>query len=66
MTKRPFTGKGLNAKEQLELIHSDICGLMNVIARSGYEYFVIFIKRNQTSLDMMRSMSSYGSLPSSL
>ncbi|KAK0586091.1 hypothetical protein LWI29_000773 [Acer saccharum] len=43
MTKRPFTGKGLRAKEQLELIHSDVCGPMNVKARGGYEYYVTFI-----------------------
>ena len=43
MTKRPFTGKGLNAKESLELIHSDVCGPMNVKDIGGYEYFVIFI-----------------------
>ena len=43
MTKRPFTGKGLRAKEPLELIHSDVCGPMNVKARGGYEYYVTFI-----------------------
>ena len=26
MTKRPFTTKGLRAKQHLELIHSDVCG----------------------------------------
>ena len=43
MTKRPFTGKGLRTKEPLELIHSDVCGPMNVKARGGYEYYVTFI-----------------------
>ncbi|KAK0594600.1 hypothetical protein LWI29_001701 [Acer saccharum] len=43
MTKRPFTGKGLRAKEPLELIHSDVCGPMNVKARGGYRYYVTFI-----------------------
>ncbi|KAL4035636.1 hypothetical protein IC575_004339 [Cucumis melo] len=40
MTKRPFTGKGYRAKEHLELIHSDLCGPMNVKARGGFEYFI--------------------------
>ncbi|KAA0066736.1 gag/pol protein [Cucumis melo var. makuwa] len=43
MTKRPFTGKGYRAKEPLELIHSDLCGPMNVKARGGFEYFISFI-----------------------
>ena len=32
MTKRPFTGKGIKAIQSLELIHSDVCGPMNVKA----------------------------------
>ncbi|KAA0060399.1 gag/pol protein [Cucumis melo var. makuwa] len=43
MTKRPFTGKGYRAKEPLKLIHSDLCGPMNVKARGGFEYFISFI-----------------------
>ena len=43
MTKRPFTGKGYKAKEPLKLIHSDLCGPMNVKKRGGYEYFISFI-----------------------
>ena len=43
MTKRPFSGKGERAKEPLELVHSDVCGPLNVQARGGYEYFVSFI-----------------------
>ncbi|TYJ96374.1 gag/pol protein [Cucumis melo var. makuwa] len=43
MTKRSFTGKGLRAKTPLELVHSDLCGPMNVKARGGYEYFISFI-----------------------
>src|SRR5215813_10603297 len=43
MTKRPFTGKGLKANQPLELIHLDVCGPMNIRARGGYEYFIIFI-----------------------
>ena len=43
MTKRPFSAKGNRATEPLELIHSDLCGPMNVKARGGYEYYVSFI-----------------------
>ncbi|TYK09545.1 gag/pol protein [Cucumis melo var. makuwa] len=43
MTKRPFIGKGYRAKEPLELIHSDLCGPMNVKARRDFEYFISFI-----------------------
>ncbi|KAA0060254.1 gag/pol protein [Cucumis melo var. makuwa] len=42
MTKRPFTGKGHRAKEPLELVHSDLCGPMNVKARGEFEYFITF------------------------
>ena len=37
-----FSSKGVRAKEPLELIHTDICGPMNVQAQGGYEYYVTF------------------------
>ncbi|TYK06521.1 gag/pol protein [Cucumis melo var. makuwa] len=43
MTKRPFTRKGYRANEPLELIHSDLCGPMNVKAIGAFEYFISFI-----------------------
>ena len=43
MTRRSFIGKGLRAKEPLELVHTDLCGPMNVKAWGGYEYFISFI-----------------------
>jgi hypothetical protein len=42
MTKRPFTTKGYRANNVLELIHTDVCGPMNVQARGGYKYFITF------------------------
>ncbi|KAA0026146.1 gag/pol protein [Cucumis melo var. makuwa] len=36
MTKRSFTKKGLRAKGPLELVHSDLCGPMNVKAQGRY------------------------------
>ena len=43
MTKSPFTGKGEQASEVLWLIHTDVCGPMNISARDGYVYFITFI-----------------------
>ena len=43
MTKRPFSTKGNRAKDLLELIHSDVCGPINIRARGGYQYFITFI-----------------------
>ena len=43
MTRRAFTAKGYRAKEQLELVHSDLCGPMTIQARCGFEYFITFI-----------------------
>ncbi|TYK04890.1 gag/pol protein [Cucumis melo var. makuwa] len=40
---KSFTGKGYRAKEPLKLIHSDLCGPMNVKARGGFEYLISFI-----------------------
>ena len=42
MTKKPFTKIGERAKEPLELIHSDVCGPLQVQARGAYTYFVTF------------------------
>uniref|UniRef100_A0A2N9HS45 Integrase catalytic domain-containing protein n=1 Tax=Fagus sylvatica TaxID=28930 RepID=A0A2N9HS45_FAGSY len=41
-TRKPF-GKGVRATVPLELIHSDVCGPMNVRARHGASYFITFI-----------------------
>ena len=43
MTKRQFSAKGQRAKELLELVHTDVCGPINIQARGGYEYFVTFV-----------------------
>ena len=40
--RKPF-GKAIRAELPLQLIHSDICGPMNVRARHGASYFIIFI-----------------------
>ena len=42
MTKSPFTEKGERASEVLGLIHSDVCGPMNISAKGRYSYFITF------------------------
>ena len=37
-----FNVKGKRAQDLLELVHSDICGLMSTQAKGGYEYFITF------------------------
>ena len=43
MTKSSFIEKCERASEVLDLIHSDVCGPMNISVRGRYSYFIIFI-----------------------
>ena len=43
MTMRPFPPKGSRSNDLLELVHTDMCGPINIRAHSGYEYFITFI-----------------------
>ena len=38
ITKRPFPPKGNRSSELLELVHTDVCGPINIRAHGGYEY----------------------------
>jgi transposase InsO family protein len=42
MTKTPFSGIMERAADLLGIIHTDVCGPMNVSTRNGYRYFVTF------------------------
>ena len=42
MTKRPFKISIQHALAPLELVHIDVCGLINMSARGGYKYFITF------------------------
>ena len=42
MTKTPFSGTMEWATDLLEIIHSDVCGLMSVDAHDGYCYSLTF------------------------
>ena len=43
MTNTPFSGTMERATDLLEIIHTDVCGPMNIEARSRYHYFLTFI-----------------------
>ena len=42
MTKTPFYGTMERAKNLLEIIHTDVCGPMNIESRDRYHYFLNF------------------------
>ena len=42
MTKSSFKGKGDRANKVLGLVHTDVCGPMNISTRGGYNYFITF------------------------
>ena len=42
MTKTPFSGIMERATDLLEIIHTDVCGPMNIEARGRYHYLLIF------------------------
>ena len=42
MSKTPFSGTMERATDLLEIIHTDVCGPMNIEARRRYHYFLIF------------------------
>ena len=42
MTKTPFSGTMEQATDLLEIIHTNVCGLMSVKNRGGYPYFLTF------------------------
>ena len=43
MTKSPFKKKGERANDVLGLIHTDVYRLINISARGGYYFFIMFI-----------------------
>ena len=42
MARKPF-GKAIRAQISLQLVHSDVCGPMNMRAKHGASYFITFI-----------------------
>ena len=43
MTKLPFVGHGERATDLLILVHTDVCGPFDVLARGNFDYFITFI-----------------------
>ena len=54
MTKSPFNAKGRRPQELKELVHLDICGLMSIQARGGYEYIITFTDENMLGCKTLR------------
>ncbi|KAL0455065.1 UNVERIFIED_CONTAM: hypothetical protein Slati_0845700 [Sesamum latifolium] len=42
MTKKPFVGQSAIASSLLDLVHTDICELLNTPVRGGFSYFITF------------------------
>ncbi|KAL0433652.1 UNVERIFIED_CONTAM: hypothetical protein Slati_2699500 [Sesamum latifolium] len=42
MTKKPFVGQSAIANGLLDLVHTDVCGPLNIPARGGFSYFITF------------------------
>ena len=42
MIKRPFPSKGYKSNNLLELVHTDVCGPINIRAQGGYAYIFTF------------------------
>ena len=43
MTKFPFIGKGEHNNGLLDLIHTDVHGLMSINGKGGFIYFMTFV-----------------------
>ena len=50
MIKRPFSTKWQRVTQPLELVHSDVCGPLNVQAREGYKYYALSLTAFQDTL----------------
>ncbi|KAL0285562.1 UNVERIFIED_CONTAM: Retrovirus-related Pol polyprotein from transposon RE2 [Sesamum radiatum] len=42
MTKKPFVGQSAIANGLLDLVHTDVCGPLSILARGGFSYFITF------------------------
>ncbi|KAL0355662.1 UNVERIFIED_CONTAM: hypothetical protein Sradi_4013100 [Sesamum radiatum] len=42
MTKKPFVGQSAIVDGLLDLVHTDVCGLLSTSARGGFSYFITF------------------------
>ncbi|KAL0463019.1 UNVERIFIED_CONTAM: hypothetical protein Slati_0189500 [Sesamum latifolium] len=42
MTKKPLVGQSAIANGLLDLVHTDVCGPLSILARGGFSYFITF------------------------
>ncbi|KAL0420532.1 UNVERIFIED_CONTAM: hypothetical protein Slati_3076100 [Sesamum latifolium] len=42
MTKKPFVGQSAITNDLLDLVHTDVCGPLSILARGGFSYFITF------------------------
>ncbi|KAL0373924.1 UNVERIFIED_CONTAM: Transposon Ty2-DR3 Gag-Pol polyprotein [Sesamum radiatum] len=42
MTKKPFLGQSAIANGLLDLVHTDVCRPLSILARGGFSYFITF------------------------
>ncbi|KAL0413316.1 UNVERIFIED_CONTAM: Transposon Ty2-GR1 Gag-Pol polyprotein [Sesamum radiatum] len=42
MTKKPFVGQSAIANGLLDLVHTDVCRPLSILARGGFSYFITF------------------------
>ena len=54
MTKAPFIGHSERVDDLLDLVHSDVCGLISSTTRGGYQYFITFIDDYSGYLYLMK------------
>jgi hypothetical protein len=67
--KKSFPSNNNRSKEILDLIHSDVCGMMPVKSLGGYIYYVIFIDDYKKDLvisleDKGRSIENFSRIQS--
>lgn len=53
MTKTSFTIKSYTSKRILDLVHTDLCGLVNIQSYYGDRYFILFVDDYSRMMSVM-------------
>ena len=53
MTKSSFKGKAYTSKETLEIVHTDLCGPIEVQSYKGEKYIMIFVDEYSRMMTIM-------------
>ncbi|KAL0319943.1 UNVERIFIED_CONTAM: hypothetical protein Sradi_5255800 [Sesamum radiatum] len=59
MTKKPFVGQTAIANNQLDLVHTDVCGPLNSPARGGFSYFITFTDDHSRFIGCPKETAGY-------